>query len=58
MSSQRTGLRFATAARLAALLGLALLTACETAPVTGRKQLILLSDSQATQMGVDAYQTY
>lgn len=52
----RTGVRFATLARVAALLGLALLTACETAPVTGRKQLILLSDSQASQMGVDAYQ--
>ena len=34
---------------------LLVLTACETAPVTGRKQLILLSDNQATEMGVAAY---
>jgi predicted Zn-dependent protease len=33
-----------------------LLGACESAPVTGRKQLVLMSDSQATQMGLDAYQ--
>jgi len=32
------------------------LTACEAAPVTGRKQLVLLSDSESTQMGLDAYQ--
>jgi predicted Zn-dependent protease len=32
------------------------LAACESAPVTGRKQLVLLSDSQATEMGLTAYQ--
>ena len=32
------------------------LTGCETAPVTGRQQMILMSDSQATQMGLAAYQ--
>lgn len=35
--------------------GLAL-AACEAAPVTGRKQLVLLSESQATEMGLTAYQ--
>jgi len=33
-----------------------LLTACEAAPVTGRKQLVLMSDSESTKMGLDAYQ--
>lgn len=32
------------------------LTGCETAPVTGRQQMILMSDSQATEMGLAAYQ--
>lgn len=32
------------------------LAACETAPVTGRQQLILLPEGQAQQMGVEAYQ--
>lgn len=31
------------------------LVACEQAPVTGRKQLVLMSDSQATEMGLTAY---
>ena len=30
--------------------------ACETAPVTGRKQLVLMSDDEATKMGLTAYQ--
>ncbi len=29
---------------------------CETAPITGRSQFIIMSDSQATQMGLEAYQ--
>lgn len=29
---------------------------CQQAPITGRNQLILLSDSQATKMGLEAYQ--
>ena len=41
----------------AAALGLCVaLAACESAPVTGRQQLILLPEDQAQQMGVDAYQ--
>lgn len=36
--------------------GCLILAACEAAPVTGRKQLVLLSDSQATEMGLTAYQ--
>ncbi len=36
--------------------GVSLLAACETAPLTGRNQLILLPESQSQAMGVDAYQ--
>jgi predicted Zn-dependent protease len=44
--------------RVTALLtaGCLALVACEAAPVTGRKQLVLLSESQATEMGLTAYQ--
>ncbi len=42
------------AAVLLPLVGLAV--ACETVPVTGRSQVILLSQSQEAQMGLDAYQ--
>ena len=45
---------FVTAALLGAMGWIA--TGCETAPITGRSQMILLSDAQATQMGVEAYQ--
>lgn len=34
----------------------ALLAACETAPVTGRSQIMLVSESEETQMGLQAYQ--
>ena len=40
---------------LATLLSL-LLAACTTAPITGRRQLVLVSDGQAAQMGINAYQ--
>ena len=40
---------------LATLLSL-LLVACTTAPITGRRQLVLVSDGQAAQMGINAYQ--
>jgi predicted Zn-dependent protease len=33
-----------------------LLAACETAPVTGRKQLVVVPESQAKEMGLTAYQ--
>lgn len=33
----------------------AILSACSNAPVTGRQQLMLVSESQAQQMGVQAY---
>jgi len=40
----------------AALLPLALFAAaCTQAPITGRQQLILMSESEAAQMGADAY---
>lgn len=39
-----------------ALLAAALLAACQQAPLTGRQQLILLPESQDTQMGLQAYQ--
>ncbi len=42
------------AALCAAIVSLAA-TACQEAPITGRSQLILLSDDQAAQMGADAY---
>ena len=40
------------------LLTLVLLTvaACETVPVTGRSQLLLVSEGEETKMGLDAYQ--
>ena len=41
---------------LVALLSQLALVACETAPVTGRRQIVLVSDGQAAQMGVNAYQ--
>ena len=40
---------------LLALLLLAV-AACETVPVTGRSQLLLVSEGEETKMGVDAYQ--
>ena len=42
----------------AILLALALLAvaACETVPVTGRSQLLLVSEGEETKMGIDAYQ--
>jgi len=41
---------------LAALAGLPLLlAACETAPVTGRSQMMLMSESEELQMGLQAY---
>ena len=42
-----------TAACLAAS---ALVVACQEAPVTGRSQLVLISDQQAAQLGAQAYQ--
>src|SRR3546814_12787871 len=33
-----------------------LIAGCTTAPVTGRQQLVLLSQPQATEMGREAYQ--
>jgi predicted Zn-dependent protease len=33
-----------------------LTTGCETAPITGHSQFIIMSGAQATQMGVQAYQ--
>jgi len=47
-------LRFRLGAAVA--VGCLLLAACETAPVTGRQQLVLMSESQATEMGLTAYQ--
>ena len=45
-----------TAAGAAILAVTTLLAGCETAPVTGRQQFILMSDTQATKMGLQAYQ--
>jgi metalloendopeptidase OMA1, mitochondrial len=38
------------------LLAVSIVAACATAPVTGRQQFILVSDSQATELGAQAYQ--
>lgn len=38
------------------LLAVGIVAACATAPVTGRQQFILVSDSQATELGAQAYQ--
>ena len=40
----------------AGLLAAALLAACQQAPITGRQQLILVPESQDTEMGLQAYQ--
>src|SRR5439155_1546200 len=48
----RPGLAAVVAVVIAALLA----TACATVPVTGRHQLLLLSEGQETQMGLTAYQ--
>lgn len=39
-----------------ALTAVAVLASCETAPVTGRDQFVIVSDQQANQMGASAYQ--
>jgi predicted Zn-dependent protease len=39
-----------------AVLAAVLLAACQQAPLTGRQQLILVPESQDTQMGLQAYQ--
>lgn len=33
-----------------------LLTSCQTNPVTGRSQFIIIPDSEMTQLGAEAYQ--
>lgn len=38
------------------LLAALILTACETVPITGRQQLILMPEAQAEQIGVQAFQ--
>jgi predicted Zn-dependent protease len=39
-----------------AIVGMMVLAACETAPVTGRSQLILVGDQQVQALGLQAYQ--
>ncbi len=39
-----------------AFIAVAVLAACEVAPVTGRDQFVIVSDQQANQMGASAYQ--
>jgi predicted Zn-dependent protease len=41
---------------IAAAIAVGLLAGCQSAPVTGRNQLIVLPESQDAQMGLDAYQ--
>ncbi|HEU5323183.1 MAG TPA: M48 family metallopeptidase [Methylomirabilota bacterium] len=42
--------------RPALVIALAALTACQTVPVTGRSQLVLLPEGAELQMGLDSYQ--
>jgi len=42
--------------RLLLILVLLAVAACETVPVTGRSQLLLVSEGEETKMGLDAYQ--
>lgn len=56
---KRSGVIAGSRGLIGTVLGLLLigtLAACQAAPVTGRNQLILLSDDQANKMGVDAYE--
>jgi predicted Zn-dependent protease len=54
-TSLRRALRRAAAYALLLALG-TMLAGCESAPVTGRNQLILLPESQDAQLGLQAYQ--
>src|SRR6185436_10228886 len=42
--------------RILLVLALLAVVACETVPVTGRSQLLLVSEGEETKMGLDAYQ--
>ena len=42
--------------RILLVLALLAVVACETVPVTGRSQLLLVSEGEETKMGIDAYQ--
>lgn len=57
---QRAGIyvhRFASALTWASLIGfVSLLFACQTAPITGRQQLVLLSEGEENRMGITAYE--
>ena len=39
----------------AAFVSLLVLVGCQTAPITGRNQFIIVSESKAVQLGADAY---
>jgi metalloendopeptidase OMA1, mitochondrial len=54
MQARATGFGFRTV-RAAALCAVVALGACQTAPITGRQQLVLISAEQADQLGVQAY---
>lgn len=47
--------RLGFAAPIIAILAVGMGAGCDTAPVTGRSQLIMLSDDQAQHMGAEAY---
>jgi predicted Zn-dependent protease len=49
-------MRFAQRSLLALCGAAALLAACQSAPVTGRSQLMLVSENEERQMGLQAYQ--
>lgn len=47
--------RFRHLVRVLPLLGLALAAGCETVPVTGRKQFVLVSEGEAASLGASAF---
>ncbi|MDH3601247.1 MAG: hypothetical protein OEU26_16645, partial [Candidatus Tectomicrobia bacterium] len=58
MQTFRKGFSWYRSAMLsgALLLCTVVLSACQTVPVTGRQQLVLLSAAEETRMGLSAYE--
>ncbi|HEX6141192.1 MAG TPA: M48 family metallopeptidase [Geminicoccaceae bacterium] len=56
MTRKRIGFGLGLMRRLGAIAVVLLLASCESAPVTGRNQLILLPESQDAALGLDAWQ--
>jgi metalloendopeptidase OMA1, mitochondrial len=48
--------RHASTRLLALLLGLGIVVACTTVPITGRRQVMMMSEGEEQKLGLDAYQ--